>query len=101
MADHLHEEEVLGKAYDSRLMRRLLGYMRPYRGLVALSLFFLLAQSALQVLGPMLTSIAVDKYLQRQADDRTFDVVTLRDGLIVGMHACRDRTEARSLAGIS
>jgi ketosteroid isomerase-like protein len=43
----------------------------------------------------------VDKYLQRQADDRTFDVVTLRDGLIVGLHACRDRGEARSLAGIS
>ncbi len=27
----IHEEEVLGKAYDSRLMRRLLGYLRPYR----------------------------------------------------------------------
>ena len=49
------EEEVLGKAYDSRLMRRLLGYMRPYRGLVALSLVFLLVQSVLQVLGPLLT----------------------------------------------
>jgi len=42
----------------------------------------------------------VDKYLRRQADDRTYDVVTLRDGLIVGLHACRDRGEARSLAGI-
>jgi ATP-binding cassette subfamily B multidrug efflux pump len=59
------EEEVLGKAYDSRLMRRLLGYMRPYRKLVAISLAFLLAQSALQVLGPLLTRIAIDKYLQR------------------------------------
>jgi ATP-binding cassette subfamily B protein len=58
------EEEVLGKAYDSRLMRRLLGYMRPYRGLVSLSLLFLLAQSALQVLGPLLTRTAVDRYLQ-------------------------------------
>ena len=26
-----HEEDVLGKAYDARLMRRLLGYLRPYR----------------------------------------------------------------------
>ena len=43
----------------------------------------------------------VDRYLQRQPDDRTFDVVTLRDGLIIGLHACRDRGEARSLAGIS
>src|ERR1700675_2263653 len=58
------EEEVLGKAYDSRLMRRLLGYMRPYRKLVIVSLVFLLAQSALQVLGPLLTQIAVDKYLR-------------------------------------
>ena len=58
------EEEVLGKAYDARLMRRLLGYMRPYGVLVTLSLVFLLIQSVLQVLGPQLTRIAVDKYLQ-------------------------------------
>ncbi len=58
------EEEVLGKAYDSRLMRRLLSYMRPYRGLVLLSLVFLLLQSVLQVIGPYLTKIAVDRYLE-------------------------------------
>ncbi|HEV3199165.1 MAG TPA: ABC transporter ATP-binding protein [Bryobacteraceae bacterium] len=46
-------------------MRRLLGYMRPYRMLAAVSLVFLLAQSALQVLGPLLTRIAIDKYLQK------------------------------------
>jgi ATP-binding cassette subfamily B protein len=57
------EEEVLGKAYDARLMRRLLGYMRPYRKLVFFSLLFLLAQSSLQVLGPLLTKLAVDRYL--------------------------------------
>jgi ATP-binding cassette, subfamily B, multidrug efflux pump len=57
------EEEVLGKAYDGRLMRRLLGYMRPYRTLVAISLAFLAGQSLLQGLGPLLTKIAVDKYL--------------------------------------
>jgi ATP-binding cassette, subfamily B, multidrug efflux pump len=58
------EEEILGKAYDSRLMRRLLVYMRPYRRLVGVSVAFLLAQSALQVLGPLLTKTAVDRYLQ-------------------------------------
>jgi len=40
------------------------------------------------------------QYWHRQASDRTYDVVTVRDGLIVGLHACRDRSEARSLAGI-
>jgi ATP-binding cassette subfamily B multidrug efflux pump len=61
------EEEVLGKAYDSRLMRRLLGYMRRYRGLVAWSLVFLVIQSVLQVLGPLLTKVAVDRYIQPAA----------------------------------
>ncbi|MBZ5579223.1 MAG: ABC transporter ATP-binding protein/permease [Acidobacteriia bacterium] len=68
------EEEVLGKAYDSRLMRRLLVYMRPYWKLVGLSLVFLLAQSGLQVIGPLLTKIAVDKYVDPSsaATARTF-----------------------------
>lgn len=45
-------------------MRRLLKYMRPYKKLVVVSLFFLLAQSGLQVLGPLLTKVAVDRYLE-------------------------------------
>lgn len=43
----------------------------------------------------------VDQYLEREAEDRTYDVVTVRAGMIVGLRACRDRGEARSLAGIS
>lgn len=57
------EEEVLGKAYDSRLMRRLLRYMRPYGGLVAVSVVLLLVNSVLQVIGPLFTKLAVDRYL--------------------------------------
>ena len=44
-------------------MRRLLGYLRPYAGYIALSLVFLIIYSALQVAGPLLTKIAVDRYL--------------------------------------
>jgi ATP-binding cassette subfamily B protein len=44
-------------------MRRLLGYLRPYAGYMTLSLVFLLAYSALQVCGPLLTKLAVDRYL--------------------------------------
>ena len=39
--------------------------------------------------------------LGRAGDDRTYDVVTVRNRLIVALHACRDHSEARSLAGIS
>lgn len=57
------EEELLGKAYDGKLMRRLLRYVRPYRARVLFSLVCLLAYSLLQVCGPLLTKIAVDRYL--------------------------------------
>jgi ATP-binding cassette subfamily B protein len=57
------EEEALGKAYDARLMRRLLAYMLPYKSVVTVSLVLLLISSVLQLLGPLLTKIAVDKYL--------------------------------------
>ena len=57
------EEEVLGKAYDSRLMRRLLQYMKPYRRIVLASLALLLIDSVLQIIGPLLTKLAVDRYL--------------------------------------
>lgn len=57
------EEEVLGKAYDSRLMKRLLTYMKPYRAVVAGSLVLLLLDSLLQIIGPLLTKLAVDRYL--------------------------------------
>ena len=43
----------------------------------------------------------LDQHRGRQGDDRTYDVVTVRDGRIVELHACRDHGEARSLAGIS
>jgi ATP-binding cassette subfamily B protein len=57
------EEEVLGKAYDGRLMRRLLTYVRPYKAAVGCSLLLLLFNAMLQVVGPLLTALAIDRYL--------------------------------------
>ena len=58
------DEEILGKAYDGRLMRRLIGYLRPYRKAVAVSLLLVLISSFFQVIGPLLTKMAVDRYLR-------------------------------------
>ncbi|HEX2718780.1 MAG TPA: ABC transporter ATP-binding protein [Gemmatimonadaceae bacterium] len=61
MADAgIHEEDVLGKAYDGRLMRRLLRYVRPYRRLVVLALALLFVEGALQLVGPFLTRQVID-----------------------------------------
>jgi ATP-binding cassette, subfamily B, multidrug efflux pump len=56
-----HEEEALGKAYDARLMRRLLGYLRPYRWRVAGAIALLLVGAALELAGPLLTKVALDQ----------------------------------------
>jgi len=63
MASSTHEEEVLGKAYDSRLMHRLLTYLRPYKWQVALALAAIVFKSGADIVGPYLTKVAVDKYL--------------------------------------
>jgi ATP-binding cassette subfamily B multidrug efflux pump len=57
------EEEALGKAYDGRLMRRLLAYMKPYWRTVAVSIVLLFFQSLLQIAGPLITKTAIDRYL--------------------------------------
>ena len=57
------EEEVLGKAYDSRLMRRLLTYLRPYGWQVGIALTAIVLKSFADVLGPYLVKVAVDRYL--------------------------------------
>jgi len=64
-----HDEEVLGKAYDGRLMRRLLGYLRPYRLRVAGAIALLLGAALLELVGPWLTKIAIDEAIP-QGDTR-------------------------------
>ena len=62
MASH-HEEEVLGKAYDSRLMKRLLTYMRPYRWRGTVAVISIALKAIADVIGPLMTLLAMDKYL--------------------------------------
>ncbi len=71
-AKSLHEEEVLGKAYDSRLMRRLLTYLRPYRLQVVLALVAIVLKAGADVLGPYLTKVAIDKYLAHTPRGNSF-----------------------------
>jgi ATP-binding cassette subfamily B protein len=59
----IQEEDVLGKAYDSRLMKRLLAYLRPYRAQVLVALVAIILKAGVDVLGPYLTKVAIDKYL--------------------------------------
>jgi ATP-binding cassette, subfamily B, multidrug efflux pump len=59
----MHEEEVLGKAYDGRLMRRLLTYLGPYRPQVALAIAAIVGHACLELAPPYLTKVVIDQYI--------------------------------------
>jgi ATP-binding cassette, subfamily B, multidrug efflux pump len=59
----MDRDEITGKAYDLRLMLRLWGYVRPYRGKFSLSLLFLLASSVALLTQPYLLKVAIDRYM--------------------------------------
>jgi ATP-binding cassette subfamily B multidrug efflux pump len=59
------DDQIAGKAYDARLMRRLLSYIRPHRRAAALALLYIMAGSGLSVLPPLLTKTAIDRFISR------------------------------------
>jgi ATP-binding cassette subfamily B multidrug efflux pump len=80
------EEEVLGKAYDSRLMKRLLGYLRPYKWQVVIALVSIVLKAGADVMGPFLTKTAIDKYLSSaSAHNHTFLDAFLSSRPLVGI----------------
>jgi ATP-binding cassette subfamily B multidrug efflux pump len=64
------DDEVVGKAYDGRLMKRLLGYLQPYKLQVGLSAVFILIKAASDVMGPYLVETAVDTYMTGKSPDQ-------------------------------
>lgn len=58
-----HDEEVLGKAYDARLMRRLLTYLWPYRRQVAIALAAISGHALLELAPPYFTKIVIDQFI--------------------------------------
>ena len=62
-SDYKSEDEVLGKAYDSKLMKRLLGYVKPYKKYVIFAIILNVIVASLGPLRPVLTEIAIDKYI--------------------------------------
>ena len=59
----IHEGEALGKAYDARLMRRLLTYLFPYWRQVAIAFAAIIAGAAAQLAQPYLMKVAIDQYI--------------------------------------
>ena len=62
-----HEEEVIGKAYDSRLMKRLLAYAKPYRWAMFLAVVLLVIITLVDLAKPWLVRVAIDEHINAGA----------------------------------
>ena len=71
-----HEEEDVGKVYDHALMGRLLTYVRPYLGRAGLAVLLTLIGSLLQLVGPLLTAVALDLFVKPPDDPDTLSMPT-------------------------
>jgi ATP-binding cassette subfamily B protein len=58
-----HEEDPLARQYDRRLLLRLLRYLRPYRAAVAVSFLLIVVMAGLDLVGPYLTKVAIDRHI--------------------------------------
>ncbi|HUK36171.1 MAG TPA: ABC transporter ATP-binding protein [Vicinamibacterales bacterium] len=59
----MQDDEILGKAYDARLMRRLLAYLRPYWRQVLVAFVAIIAGAAGQLAQPYLIKVAIDQHI--------------------------------------
>src|SRR4051812_39923360 len=83
-----HEEEALGRAYDGRLMRRLLAYARPYTGLIAGALLLLMLEGLLQLVGPLLTQYVIDVAIPARDTTMTTRAAVLMTASLVLAFGC-------------
>ncbi|MCC6928178.1 MAG: ABC transporter ATP-binding protein [Gemmatimonadaceae bacterium] len=82
------EEEVIGKAYDARLARRLLRYAWPYRALIVSSLALLMVDGALQLVGPLLTREVIDVFVPARDSAGIVRAALLFGATLVAQFGC-------------
>jgi ATP-binding cassette, subfamily B, multidrug efflux pump len=83
------EENLDNKYYDWPLFKRIIGYLRPYRGLVAVSLLLLLAVSMLNLAGPYLTKVVIDDYIRVQQYEGLDRIALIYIAVLAGAFICQ------------
>jgi len=63
VSEYFHEDEILGRAFDARLMRRLIRFLKAYRGLFGVTVVLTMVIAGIQLVLPFLTKVAIDNYM--------------------------------------
>ncbi len=85
----VHEDEILGKAYDSRLMRRIVTYLKPYRLQVAVAFILIFATALAELAPPFLTQVAIDNAITPGKPDLLWPIVAVFIGSLVAAFILR------------
>ena len=83
-----HDDDAIAKGYDGGLMRRLLAYTRPYRGLAAAALVLLMLEGSLQLVGPLLTRQVIDVALPARDASMVAALAAIFAVSLVAQFAC-------------
>src|SRR5579862_7848701 len=95
-----HEDDVVGKVYDARLVRRLLTYVKPHASLVVGAVVLLMADGLLQLVGPLLTRHVIDVALPaRDAAAIWRDAMLFAASLLLALGAQYGETIITGLLG--
>lgn len=85
----MDEDRVMGKIYDRKLLGRLLKYGFPYWYLIALAVVMIIAAAGLDILGPYITKVAVDRYIIPKDYNGLISIVLIYMGILIGSFAIR------------
>jgi ATP-binding cassette subfamily B protein len=88
-ADLVHEDEILGKAYDARLMRRIVTYLKPYKLQVFLAFILIFASAVADLVVPYLTGFAVDNAIRPNRPDLLVPIAAVFIGALVASFILR------------
>ncbi len=80
----MEEDKVVGKIYDTHLMKRLFKYGKPYWHLILAAILLIFVGMGLEILGPYLTKVAIDKYILRGNYQGLLFIVVLYGGVLLG-----------------
>ncbi len=85
----MHDDELTGKPFDARLMRRLFVYARPYWWLIISALACLIVDGLMQLVGPLMTQRVIDVALPAHSGTMVWHAATLFAASLVIGFACQ------------
>ena len=89
MTGGFHEEDALAKQYDRRLLVRLLLYLRPYKLAVLASFVLIVIMAGLDLVGPWLTKIAIDRHIAKGDTRGLAEIAALYLAVLLAAFAVR------------